>query len=277
MLQDMEVDVTSNPSIAIRDPNRPLTTVRASDLYPIRIKHLGKVEVYTLFAKTEQERIDWCKNIVNAKAMHATALQEQQSEPFSLKILGEFEVAREEFSSRNPYTRIQGSPLFQAIEESNAIRVSIKPTKKINCGTCFRIYSSPVLAIGTEESLFVVKTNRAALEIGWQTARLPNVKQVHGLEKSDTILVLASDQIFTYKKKWFFAPPNVPRGSVEVSPSTDMDRSPDALANTVFSDFFTTGIMKGSLLLFCVSCEVNSKSNVEVCISPPLMSILVLP
>ncbi len=48
----------------------------AKTMYPFRVKHLGKTEVYTLYAPTAQNRQDWCDKILEAKTRHAASLHE---------------------------------------------------------------------------------------------------------------------------------------------------------------------------------------------------------
>src|SRR2546430_418651 len=50
-------------------------------MYPFRIKHLGKAEVFTLYASTAQSRQDWCDKILEAKTRHAASLFKQNAEP----------------------------------------------------------------------------------------------------------------------------------------------------------------------------------------------------
>ena len=60
-------------SLEHTNTNTSVTTLEgdAKAMFPFRIKHLGKSEVYTLYAPTAQNRQDWCDKILMAKERHA--------------------------------------------------------------------------------------------------------------------------------------------------------------------------------------------------------------
>jgi hypothetical protein len=71
----------------------------AKSMFPFRVKHLGKSDVYTLYAPTALNRQDWCEKILLAKTQHAASLLEQNAEPFSLRVMADTAFGNDVLSS----------------------------------------------------------------------------------------------------------------------------------------------------------------------------------
>ena len=91
----------------------------ARSMYPFRVKHLGKPEVYTLYAPSAQNRQDWCEKILEAKTRHAASLFEQNAEPFRLRVMADSAFAYDVMStvSQRNVVSVAGTPLDRSIRE----------------------------------------------------------------------------------------------------------------------------------------------------------------
>ncbi len=139
-------------------------------LYPFRIKHLGKSEVYTLFAPTAQNRQDWCDKILEAKTRHAASLFAQNAEPIRLKVLADAAFSYDAMSGGARQLVIRGTPLDRAIREVEEI---YGPPERqlpicraaVNCATAFiQPYGKPMVAVGTDYGVFISEYDKPR---GW--------------------------------------------------------------------------------------------------------------
>ncbi|KMU84770.1 hypothetical protein CIHG_02553 [Coccidioides immitis H538.4] len=90
------VSVASNKTVV---PNTVLDGSKDDKiLYPFKIRHLGKSEVYILYANTAKSRREWCEKIIEAKTKHAASLYAQNAEPFRLQILSDSAFAYSDFA-----------------------------------------------------------------------------------------------------------------------------------------------------------------------------------
>src|SRR5579862_4224715 len=126
-------------------------------MYPFRVKHLGKSEVYTLFALTAQNRQDWCDKILEAKTKHAASLFRQNAEPFRLRVMADTAFGSEVHASSAKSIIIKGTPLDRSIEEvekmfeNSGPRPGIVCRASVNCATAFhQPYGKQMVAIGTD-------------------------------------------------------------------------------------------------------------------------------
>lgn len=132
-------------------------------LYPFRIKHLGKSDIYTLYAPSAQNRQDWCDKIIEAKTKHAASLYAQNAEPFRLRVLADTAFAYNEQTYSPGNVRIKGTPLDRAIRE-----VETQHSKKgerrplpicraaVNCATVFCQPPGRLMcAVGTDYGIYV--------------------------------------------------------------------------------------------------------------------------
>ena len=139
-------------------------------IFPFRVKHLGKSDVYTLYAPTAQNRQDWCEKIIEAKTRHAASLFQQNAEPFKLRVIADTAFAYDSMSGGPRPIVIRGTPLDRAIREvENTYAGSGRPgpvcRASINCATSFnQPMGNPMLAIGTDIGVFITQYNNPR---GW--------------------------------------------------------------------------------------------------------------
>jgi hypothetical protein len=143
----------------------------AKSMYPFRVKHLGKTEVYTLYAPTAQNRQDWCEKILEAKTRHAASLFEQNAEPFRLRVMADSAFAYDVMSvvSQRSVVSVKGTPLHRAIREMERVygagpRPGPVCRAQVNCATAFSCYGKQMVAIGTDYGVY---TSEASDPRGW--------------------------------------------------------------------------------------------------------------
>ena len=130
-------------------------------MYPFRIKHLGKSEVYTLYAPNAQVRVDWCEAIMTAKERHAEQLHAQRSEPFKLRVLADTAFGYDGYGATQRRIYLRNTPLYRAIKESNDKysgqgRPAPVCKAQVNCATVFhQPYGRVMCAIGTDNGVYV--------------------------------------------------------------------------------------------------------------------------
>ena len=145
-------------------------------MFPFRVKHLGKSDVYTLYAPTAQNRKEWCEKIVEAKTRHAASLFRQNAEPFRLRVIADTAFAYDTMSGDPTPIVIKGTPLDRAIREvENMFNGS--PSRpppvcraSVNCATAFnQPMGNPMLAIGTDYGVFITQYNnpRGWTRVSW--------------------------------------------------------------------------------------------------------------
>jgi hypothetical protein len=148
-------------------------------MYPFRIRHLGRSEVYTLYAPTAQNRQDWCDKIIEAKERHARSLFAQNAEPFRLKVMADTAFAYDQVSAVGKASGIpiRGTPLDRAIrdmeKEYGGSRQAPVCRAVVNCATTFTCYGKSMVAIGTDYGVY---TAEASNPRGWTrvSSSLPN-------------------------------------------------------------------------------------------------------
>ena len=129
-------------------------------IYPFKIKHLGRSEVYTLYAPTAGKRTEWCESIVSAKTNHAAALFAQNAEPFRLKVLADTAFAYDSASPASRRAIIKGTPLDRAITEverrhEGQTRPGPVCRAAVNCATAFNHPPGRLMcAIGTDYGVY---------------------------------------------------------------------------------------------------------------------------
>lgn len=139
-------------------------------LYPFRVKHLGKAEVYTLFATTADVRDQWCQAIISAKQDHAEALYAQNAEPFKLRVLADTAFGVEGYVSGNKGVLIRSTPLHRAVQEAEAKYAGLgRPAPicraAVNCATVFQQpHGRHMCAIGTDYGVYISEYNNPR---GW--------------------------------------------------------------------------------------------------------------
>jgi hypothetical protein len=140
-------------------------------MFPFRVKHLGKTEVYTLYAPTAQNRQDWCDKILEAKTRHAASLFEQNAEPFRLRVMADTAFAYDVMSavSQRNIVSVRGTPLDRSIREmEKTYAAGPRPgpvcRAQVNCATAFNCYGRSMVAIGTDYGVY---TSEADNPRGW--------------------------------------------------------------------------------------------------------------
>lgn len=145
--------------------------VDARSMYPFRVKHLGKIEVYTLYAPSAQNRQDWCDKILEAKTRHAASLFTQNAEPFRLRVMADSAFAYDLSAAGSQRTgvSVSGTPLDRAIRETEKVYgAGPKPAPvcraQVNCATEFNSHGKQMIAIGTDYGVY---TSEASNPRGW--------------------------------------------------------------------------------------------------------------
>ena len=143
----------------------------ARSMYPFRVKHLGKTEVYTLYAPSAQNRQEWCDKILEAKTRHAASLFAQNAEPFRLRVMADSAFAYDVATAgtQKPLVNVKGTPLDRAIRDMEGVYgAGPKPAPicraQVNCATAFTSNGKQMIGIGTDYGLY---TSEASNPRGW--------------------------------------------------------------------------------------------------------------
>jgi hypothetical protein len=143
-------------------------------MYPFRVKHLGKSEVYTLYAPTARDRSEWCEKIIEAKTKHAASLFAQNAEPFRLRVLADAAFAFDSLSASPKSLLIRGTPLDRAIRDvEKRYEQNGRPgpvcRAAVNCATTFnQPYGKLWCAIGTDYGVYISEYDNPR---GWTRVR----------------------------------------------------------------------------------------------------------
>ena len=139
------------------------TSIEASNeriMYPFRVKHLGKPEVYVLYAATAANRHDWCEK--EAKTRHAASLFAQNAEPFRLRVMADTAFCYESGAGTSKGIVITGTPLDRAIREVETVfkdagqRPGAVSRTQVNCATAFnQPFGKKMIAVGTDYGVFI--------------------------------------------------------------------------------------------------------------------------
>ena len=147
-------------------------------MYPFRIKHLGKTEVFTLYAPSAQNRQDWCEAIIEAKTRHAASLYAQNAEPFHVRVLADTAFGSDAFAVGTRRIVIKGTPLDRAIEDAERkyegqSRPGPVCRAAVNCATVFnQPYGRLMCAIGTDYGVYISEYENPR---GWTRVSLPTL------------------------------------------------------------------------------------------------------
>ncbi|TVY75851.1 Rho1 guanine nucleotide exchange factor [Lachnellula suecica] len=222
----------------------------ARSMYPFRVKHLGKSEVYTLYAPSAQNRQDWCEKILEAKTRHAASLFTQNAEPFRLRVMADTAFAYDvmaNMSQRNVVS-VKGTPLERSIRESEKIygagpRPGPVCRAQVNCATAFTVYGKSMVAIGTDYGVYTAEMSNSR---GWSRSIQANrVTQIAVLEEFNLCLVIADKSLIAYHLDVVVPVSNFP------APHQDSGRrAPQKLSGTRDVSFFATARMKDRTLVF---------------------------
>lgn len=178
----------TNSSQATTNLTKTVTSTNLDDnaksMFPFRIRHLGRSEVYTLYAPTAQNRQDWCDKIIEAKERHARSLFAQNAEPFRLKVMADTAFAYDVASAvgKGSGITIRGTPLDRAIrdmeKEYGGARQAPICRAIVNCATAFTCYGKSMIAIGTDYGVY---TAEASNPRGWTRVCFPFLTVRHVL------------------------------------------------------------------------------------------------
>ena len=145
--------------------NAPTVLDSAKDeklMFPFKIRHLGKAEMYTLYAPSAQNRQDWCEKIIEAKTRHAASLFKQNAEPFRLRVIADTAFGNDINSGATKSIIIKGTPLDRAIQEVEerfmgaGARPGFVCRAQVNCAAAFtHPYGCPKFAIGTDYGVYI--------------------------------------------------------------------------------------------------------------------------
>lgn len=143
----------------------------ARAMYPFRVKHLGKTEVYTLYAPSAQNRQDWCDKILEAKIRHAASLFTQNAEPFRLRVMADSAFAYDLVTAgvQRGSVSVTGTPLDRAIRDMEKTygagpRLAPVCRAQVNCATTFNCSGKQTIAIGTDYGVYI---SEASNPRGW--------------------------------------------------------------------------------------------------------------
>ncbi|MCJ1290400.1 hypothetical protein MMC34_001936 [Xylographa carneopallida] len=220
-------------------------------IYPFRVKHLGKADVYVLFAPSAQNREEWCQKIIEAKTRHAASLFAQNAEPFRLRVMADAAFALDSMASASKSTVITGTPLDRAIREVEKAfegagrRPPPVCRAQVNCATAFnQPFGKHMVAIGTDYGVFVSEYGDPR---GWSRAiSASRVTQIAVLEEFSLLLVIADKSLIAYHLESVCPVGGVQAVGVEASAR----RAPQKLSGTRDIGFFATGRMKDRMLVF---------------------------
>ncbi|MCJ1401983.1 hypothetical protein MMC11_005202 [Xylographa trunciseda] len=220
-------------------------------IFPFRVKHLGKTDVYVLFAPNAQNREDWCQKIIEAKTRHAASLFAQNAEPFRLRVMADTAFALDSMASASKSIVIRGTPLDRAIREVEKTfegagqRPPPVCRAQVNCATAFnQPFGKHMVAIGTDYGVFVSEYGNPR---GWSRAiSASRVTQIAVLEEFSLMLVISDKSLIAYHLESVCPVGGVQAAGVEASAR----RAPQKLSGTRDIGFFATGRMKDRMLLF---------------------------
>ncbi|KAL8770556.1 MAG: hypothetical protein Q9209_003812 [Squamulea sp. 1 TL-2023] len=231
-------------------------------LFPFRVRHLGKTEIYTLYASSAQNRQEWCEMIIEAKTRHAASLYRQNAEPFRLRVVADTAFAYDAMSGTPKSIVIGGTPLDRAIREAeNRFAGQPRPNPvcraSVNCATNFhQPYGNPMIAVGTDYGVYVTQRDNPR---GWIRAITINrVTQIAVLEEFCLLILIAEKSLIAYHLD-SVCPVSTATASVStahnnnsnhVPPSAQQPRPPQKLSGARDVSFFATGRMKDRTLVF---------------------------
>ncbi|KAK2868115.1 hypothetical protein FQN49_003145 [Arthroderma sp. PD_2] len=217
-------------------------------LYPFRIKHLGKRDVYFLYAPTAQSRQEWCEKIYEAKTKHAAALYAQNAEPFRMRVLSDSAFAYSDQAVPPKSAIIKGTPLDRAIRdvekkyERNLSRPLPVCRTSVNCATVFQQPPGTMMcAIGTDNGVYISAYDDPR---GWTKGiSMARVTQIAIFEEFNLFLLISDKSLIGYHLD-SICPVN---GTVQPD---SQRRAPQKLSGNREVGFFAAGRMKDRALVF---------------------------
>jgi len=248
-------------------------------MYPFRVKHLGKTEIYTLYAPSAQNRQDWCEAIIDAKTRHAEALFAQNAEPFKLRVLADTAFGYEGLSHPTKRIQIRGTPLNRAVKEAEERyegqgRPAPVCRAPVNCATVFnQPYGRLMCAIGTDFGVYISEYQNSRgwvrvsfFDYSWlpvanisQAIQMQRVTQIAVLEEFNLFLLISDKALIGYHLD-VVCPPS---GNALPQNDSSSRRAPQKLSGQKDVGFFTTGRMKDrALVIYKKRDGINSTFKV---------------
>lgn len=221
-------------------------------MFPFRFKHLGRDDVYTLYAPTHQNRSDWCNKIIEAKTRHAASLYKQGAEPFRLRVVADTAFAYDAMSGMGKTIVISGTPLDRAIREVEEKYKDTGPRPNpvcraaVNCATAFnQPYGNPMVAVGTDYGVYISNNGNSR---GWTRAiHVLRVTQIAVLEEFSLFLLISDKSLIAYHLDTVCPASGTPSPN---SASDSARRAPQKLSGTRDVGFFAHGRQKDRALVF---------------------------
>ncbi|KAF7864514.1 hypothetical protein EAF04_006646 [Stromatinia cepivora] len=245
----------SNNSVSTTTSVTRLNTGNMNDndakvMYPFRIKHLGKAEVYTLYAPSAASRDKWCDKIIEAKTRYAAALFAQNAEPFRLKVVADSAFAYDNsmIYQQRAIIAISGTPIDRAVREmehtyGSKPRPSPVCRAQVNCAVSFTSYGKLLIAIGTDYGVYI---SEASNPRGWsRTIQMPKVTQIAILEEFSLCIIIADKSLIAYHLDVIIPASNFSGNNTDTS-----RRAPQKLSGARDVSFFATARMKERTLVF---------------------------
>ena len=250
--------VPSNSAASVGSGNKTLlasaTTIDSANdkvMYPFRVKHLGKTDIYVLYAPTAVNRTEWCDRIIEAKTRHAASLRAQNAEPFRLRVLADTAFGYDSASAASVGPRsvvIKGTPLDRAVEQCDRSFYGTGPRPgyvcraTVNCATTFMHPSGKRYnAVGTDYGVYVSDAENAR---GWTRAIAANaVIQIAVLEDFSLFVIISERSLVAHHLEQVCA-------SGGASAADNSRRPPQRLSGRGDVGFFATGRMKDRALMF---------------------------
>ena len=179
----LSMESTNDPVISAGDATNAIkTSTKLSTLWPFRVKHLGRSEVYTLAALSSSDREYWCSKIIEAKQKNAISLSERKREPFQLRVLANtafvWGISRSDMSmDQEKGYFIRDTPLDRAMQDfeekfnNGASRALPKDSGAVTCATTFDRPDGggTVTVVGTAYGVFMSDYNTPGT---WTRVRL---------------------------------------------------------------------------------------------------------
>ena len=246
---------TATSSMSNTSSGRSLITTTVLDsatndkiLYPFRIKHLGKADVYILYASSAQNRLEWCDKIIEAKTRHASSLFAQNAEPFKLKVLADTAFAYDSQSGGPRGIVIKGTPLDRAVEECEKSFYGTGPKPSpvcrahVNCATTFnQPYGKRMVAVGTDFGVFLCEDGNAR---AWTRAiSASHVTQIAVLEDFSLFIIISDKSLIAYHLETVWPPGGA-------GTTADTRKAPQKLSGNRDVGFFAVGRQKDRTLVF---------------------------
>ncbi|EEP79418.1 conserved hypothetical protein [Uncinocarpus reesii 1704] len=241
--------VGSNKTIV---PNSAIDGSSKDDkiLYPFKIRHLGKPDLYILYANSAQSRREWCEKIIEAKTKHAASLYAQNAEPFRLRVLSDSAFAYSELAVASKSVVIKDTPLDRAIQEverryaNNLSRPLPICRASVNCATVFQQPNGrKMCAVGTDYGVYISDYDDPR---GWtKVIGMLRVTQISVFEEFNLFLLIADKSLIAYHLDAI-----CPERGMAVAQGDSQRRAPQKLSGNREVGFFAAGRMKDRALVF---------------------------